>query len=151
MISCVCSERPHGILCVGELRVISGVWASPEKVGDCRSRDTQGRAEAVGAKVQKGGEEFSAAEGLRPLVTFHFTLCYCSTVGFCHVWVFIFFFFIPVLCSHFSWFALVLTPSFSPPPHPPPVSSLTPIVECVICVCCCLCPSSPHGPISFLC
>lgn len=66
-------------------------------------------------------------------------------------WVFIFL--IPVLCSHFSWFALVLTPSFSPPPppHSPPLSSLTPTVECVVCVCCCLCPSSPHGPISFLC
>lgn len=43
---------------MGELTVISRVWASPEKVGDCRSRDTKGRAETVGAKVQKGVQGF---------------------------------------------------------------------------------------------
>lgn len=43
---------------MGELTVVSRVWASPEEVGDCRSRDMKGGPESVGAKVQKGGEEF---------------------------------------------------------------------------------------------
>jgi len=43
---------------MGELAVVSGLWASPSKVGDCRSRDVKGRAEAVGAGVRNAGEEF---------------------------------------------------------------------------------------------
>lgn len=52
------AANSHEILCTEELTVISGVWASPEKVSGCRSRDVRGRAEAGGAKHQTGGEEF---------------------------------------------------------------------------------------------
>lgn len=52
------AANSHRILCTGELTVVSRVWASPEKVDGCRSGDVRGRAEAGGAKRQKGGEEF---------------------------------------------------------------------------------------------
>lgn len=57
---------------MGELTVVSRVWASPEKVSGCRSRDMKGRAETVGAKVQKGGEEFLLLRFMTPsYVSFH--------------------------------------------------------------------------------
>lgn len=57
---------------MGELTVVSRVWASPEEVGDCRSGDTKGGPESVGAKVQKGGEEFL------PLRVYDPWLCFIS-------------------------------------------------------------------------
>lgn len=58
-------------------------------------------------------------------------------------WVFIFL--IPVLCSHFSWFALVLTPSFSPPhPHIPLPSHLSLPLWNVLSVCVAACARPPH-------
>lgn len=58
-------------------------------------------------------------------------------------WVFIFL--IPVLCSHFSWFALVLTPSFSPPHlHIPLPSHLSLPLWNVLSVCVAACARPPH-------
>lgn len=130
------------MLCVGEIRDVSRVWASPEEVSECRRRNRTGRAETGGAEVQKGGEVLLLLRAGDPQLCFISPRVTVAQLVFVTSWVFIFL--IPVLCSHFSWFALVLTPSFSPPPHSPPLSSLTPTVECVVCVCCCLCPSSPH-------
>lgn len=91
----------------------------------------KGKAETGGAKVQKGGEVLLLLRVADPQLCFISPRVTVAQLVFVTSWVFIFL--IPVLCSHFSWFALVLTPSFSPP-HSPPLSSLTPIVECV-CLC----------------
>lgn len=53
------------------------------------------------------------------------------------------FFFIPVLCSHFSWFALVLTPSFSPLRIPLPSHLSLPLWN-VLSVCVAACARPPH-------
>jgi len=71
---------------------------------------------------------------------FCFTPCYRSTVGFLSCLGV--YFFIPVLCSHFSWFALVLTPSFSP--HTPLPSHLSLPLWNVLSVCVAACARPPH-------
>lgn len=66
-----------------------------------------------------------------------------AQLAFVTSWVLIFL--IPVLCSHFSWFALVLTPSFSPPhPHIPLPSHLSLPLWNVLSVCVAACARPPH-------
>lgn len=120
------------MLCMGEVMYVSGVWASPEEVGECRRRNRQGRAETGGGKVQKGGEVLLLLRVADPQLCFISPRVTVAQLVFVTSWVFIFL--IPVLCSHFSWFALVLTPSFSPPPTFP-----SPLISHSHCGMCCLC------------
>lgn len=129
------------MLCMGEVVDVSGVWASPEEVGECKRRSRKGRAETGGAKVQKTGEVLLLPRVDDPQLCFISPRVTVARLVFVMSWVFIFL--IPVLCSHFSWFALVLTPSFSPPTFPFPLISHS---HCGMClsVCVAACARPPH-------
>lgn len=129
------------MLCMGEVMDVSGVWASPEEVGECRRRNRQGRAETGGGKVQKGGEVLLLLRVADPQLCFISPRVTVAQLVFVTSWVFIFL--IPVLCSHFSWFALVLTPSFSPPHIPLPSHLSLPLWN-VLSVCVAACARPPH-------
>ncbi|KAI1231178.1 hypothetical protein IHE44_0008113 [Lamprotornis superbus] len=119
-------------VCQRALALDEAFSQSTQEVGECRRRNRKGRAETGGAKVQKGGEVLLLLRVDDPQLCFISPRVTVAQLVFVTSWVFIFL--IPVLCSHFSWFALVLTPSFSPPSTLP-----SPLISHSHCGMCCLC------------